>query len=207
MYVNFSKGVVYGMKRWMIGFAFVCLCFGMSACGSVDQPEENEDMESQETASPQAAEEGQMIEVELMNTAGEKTGTARLEQMETGVNITISAWDLPKGTHGFHIHETGKCELPDFTSAGGHFNPTDAKHGFDHPKGPHAGDLPNLEVGEDGKVTESFLAEMVTLEKGKPNTLLRTNKTALIIHADADDNISQPAGDAGERIACGVISK
>lgn len=156
---------------------------------------------------PVLAESEPSIHVDMMNAEGATIGTATLTQATDGVNVEISASDLPKGTHGFHIHEKGTCEAPDFETAGGHFNPTDAKHGFDNPDGPHAGDLPNLEVGEDGKVKESFLAEMVTLKKGEPNSLLREGGTSLVIHAEADDNVSQPSGDSGARIACGVIAE
>ena len=103
------------------------------------------------------------------------------------------------------VDEVGKCELPDFESAGGHFNPTDASHGLDHDEGPHAGDLPNLEVGEDGLVDEEIIAENVTLKSGEENSLLQEGGTALVIHAEADDGTSQPSGDSGDRIICGVI--
>src|SRR5699024_11375760 len=87
----------------------------------------------------------------------------------------------------FHIHEKGVCDPPDFESAGEHFNPTNAKHGFDHPKGPHAGDLPNLKVEKDGTAKATYVAEMVTLEKDKKNSLIGDDGTSLVIHADADD--------------------
>lgn len=160
-----------------------------------------------EEGSSEKAGSEKVINVGIINTEGNETGQATLTQEENGVLIEIEAWDLPKGTHGFHIHEKGVCEKPDFKSAGEHFNPTDKKHGFDNPDGPHAGDLPNLEVGEDGKVSESYLNEMVTLKPGEDNTLVREGGTSLVIHADPDDNISQPAGNAGDRIACGVIKE
>lgn len=141
----------------------------------------------------------------LINTEGKQIGTAKLKQMNDGVQITIDAKNLPAGMHGFHIHEKGICEPPKFETAGAHFNPTNAKHGFDNPKGPHAGDLLNLEVEQDGTVHANVLAKMVTLEKGKKNSLFKADGTSLIIHSDADDYVSQPAGNAGERIACGVI--
>lgn len=146
-------------------------------------------------------------EVVLMNSEGERTGIATLEQAEEGVLIHLEAWGLPEGIHGFHIHEKGLCKKPDFESAGEHFNPTNAKHGFENPQGPHAGDLPNIEVGEDGTVKKTVIVDMVTLEKGEKNSLLHEGGTALIIHADPDDYISQPAGNSGARIACGVIGQ
>lgn len=181
--------------------------FIISACGASKDSIGNQQSEEVSSLVDDSQTEAakQEVFVDMTNTEGKIIGTATLTQKSEGVNVAISASNLPKGTHGFHIHEKGICELPDFESAGGHFNPTDAKHGFDNPDGPHAGDLPNLEVGEDGKVEESFLAEMVTLKKGQPNSLLKKSGTSLVIHADADDNVSQPAGNAGDRIACGVI--
>ncbi|SFK85524.1 superoxide dismutase, Cu-Zn family [Salinicoccus halodurans] len=119
------------------------------------------------------------------------------------VNFSLS--DMAPGDHGFHIHETGSCEQPDFESAGGHYNPTDANHGMDDPEGPHAGDMKNIEVSEDGTVNTEVTADMVTLEEGQDNTLFTEDGTALVIHSGADDYEMQPSGDAGDRIACGVI--
>lgn len=119
------------------------------------------------------------------------------------VNFSLSG--MAPGEHGFHIHETGSCEQPDFESAGGHYNPTDANHGMDDPEGPHAGDMKNIEVSEDGTVNTEVTADMVTLEEGQDNTLFTEDGTALVIHSGADDYETQPSGDAGDRIACGVI--
>ncbi|MDY0404436.1 superoxide dismutase family protein [Virgibacillus sp. 179-BFC.A HS] len=119
--------------------------------------------------------------------------------------MTVDATNLPPGLHGFHVHEKGLCEGPSFQSAGGHFNPTSAKHGFDHVDGPHDGDIPNLEVKADGTAHATFINDKLTLEKGKENSLLKEDGTAFIVHAKPDDYYSQPAGDAGERIACGEI--
>lgn len=194
------------MKRIVAIWFLLMFVFIISACGSSQNGATSERNDQTKEVSA-LAESEPTIHVDMVNTSGNMIGTATLTQVDKGVNISIEATDLPKGTHGFHIHEKGMCERPDFKSAGGHFNPTDAKHGFDHPEGPHAGDLPNLEVGEDGTVKESFLAEMVTLKKGEKNSLLHEGGTSLVIHAEADDNVSQPAGDAGDRIACGVIAK
>ncbi|HAM80826.1 superoxide dismutase family protein [Ornithinibacillus bavariensis] len=159
-----------------------------------------------ETVGP-LKEEGKKVLVTMINTKGETIGEARLEQTPNGVSISLDASKLPQGTHGFHIHENGSCELPKFESAGGHFNPTNAKHGFNNPDGPHAGDLPNIEVKPYGLVSTNVIAEMVTLEKGKTNSLLKEGGTSLVIHSQADDYTSQPAGNSGERIACGVIAE
>lgn len=180
------------------------LTFWLGACNGVEDPANEENSmnnDIKETSSSTI----KIIDVDLKNKEGKRIGFAELSESEEGVNIYIEAWDLPPGEHGFHIHEEGICEEPSFESAGGHFNPTDKKHGFDHPEGPHAGDLPNLKVSEDGTVAETFLASKVTLEKNKDHSLLKDRGTSLVIHEDPDDYISQPAGDAGDRIACGVI--
>jgi Cu-Zn family superoxide dismutase len=192
---------------------FFMLMFILTACGtpknSADrqQNEQADETSSLEDSHSEKAGSDRKVHVNMINTEGEEIGTATLEQETDGVNIAIDVSGLSKGTHGFHIHEKGMCEPPTFESAGGHFNPTHMEHGFDNPEGPHAGDLPNLEVGEDGKVQESFLNERVTLKKGEANALLREGGTSLVIHEDADDNLSQPAGDSGARIACGVIGE
>jgi Cu-Zn family superoxide dismutase len=148
---------------------------------------------------------GETMTVVLKNSEGKKVGTVRLIDTLSGVDMILKASHLPAGTHGFHIHETGKCLAPNFKSAGEHFNPTENAHGFDHPKGPHAGDLPNIHVGKDGMVQAEVIANLVTLEKGKENSLLDADGSAIVIHEKADDYKSQPSGAAGSRIVCGVI--
>lgn len=198
------------MKRMKDICCLLILVLVLGACGTSNDDQNNEPVEEtsllEDTKSEKAGEPHE-VQVEMINTEGEKVGVGLLKQEANGVNIAVDVSGLSKGTHGFHIHEKGMCEPPDFESAGAHFNPTYMKHGFDHPEGPHAGDLPNLEVGEDGKVQESFVNEMVTLKTGEPNSLLREGGTSLMIHADPDDNISQPSGDSGARIVCGVIAK
>src|SRR5699024_6589943 len=112
------------------------------------------------------------VEVDLQNDEEESVGTATLTEESDGVNVLLKGENLPKGTHAFHIHEEGQCEAPDFDSAGGHFNPEDTEHGFDTEDGPHAGDMPNIAVGEDGNVEQSFLVENVTLDEDEDNSLL-----------------------------------
>jgi Cu-Zn family superoxide dismutase len=132
-----------------------------------------------------------------------EVGTVDLKETPNGVLMTVELDGLPEGTHAFHIHETGKCEPP-FKSAGGHFNPTGAHHGILSAKGKHAGDLPNIHV-TGGSLTLEVLAAEVTLAEGKDNSLFDDDGSAIVIHEGADDYISNPAGDAGSRIACGVI--
>ena len=142
----------------------------------------------------------------LANSQGQKVGEATLTQTPQGVKIAVQVENLPPGVHAFHIHEKGVCETPDFASAGGHFNPFGKHHGLKNPQGPHAGDLPNLTVGPDGKGSLETMATLVTLKEGK-NSLLQPGGTSLVIHANSDDAMTDPAGNAGPRIVCGVIVK
>jgi Cu-Zn family superoxide dismutase len=122
------------------------------------------------------------------------------------VRIAVTVSGVTPGNHGFHVHLAGKCEGPDFKSAGGHFNPGAKEHGLESPKGAHAGDMPNLSVGADGTGKAEFVAHGTTLEAGA-GSLFQKDGTALVLHAAADDMKSDPAGNAGGRIACGVIER
>ena len=139
----------------------------------------------------------------LMDPDGKEIGTAALVTTPGGTLITLELTAAPPGAHGFHIHTTGKCEPPKFESAGGHFNPDESKHGFLNPEGPHAGDMPNIHVPENGKLTVEVLNTLVSI--GGENALFDDDGAALMLHADPDDYKSDPAGHAGGRIACGVI--
>lgn len=146
----------------------------------------------------------QSAKATLKNAEGKEVGSAALMQTPAGVLIRLSIKGLPAGERAFHIHGVGKCEPP-FTSAGGHFNPGNRKHGLMAAEGHHAGDLPNLHVPAGGELIVEVLNPAVTLEKGKANSLFGPQGTALVIHAGKDDYKSDPAGDAGGRIACGVV--
>ena len=140
----------------------------------------------------------------LKNADGKEVGAAELSQTPHGVLVRLTVKGVPAGEHAFHINGVGKCEPP-FTTAGGHFNPGSKKHGVMAADGPHAGDMPNLHIPADGSLVVEVLNAAVTLEKDKPNSLYKTDGTALVIHAGKDDYKSDPAGNAGDRIACGVI--
>lgn len=143
---------------------------------------------------------------DIVNGQGQKIGTAKLAQTSAGVQFDLNVSQLPPGMHGIHVHTAGKCETPGFASAGGHFNPDMKKHGKDNPDGPHAGDLTNLEVGADGAAKTTFVSAGVTLGDG-PNSLFHDGGTALVIHEKVDDYKTDPSGNSGARIACGVIQK
>ncbi|KKK34594.1 superoxide dismutase [Salinicoccus sediminis] len=191
------------MKRWMFLILTIALIGVLAACSG-----NNEEYQGDEEETESFGETGDSeVIVDLMDTNEEQVATATLTEGESGVNIALEGENLPPGEHGFHFHETGSCELPDFESAGGHYNPTDANHGMNDPDGPHAGDMENIEVSEDGTVDTEVTADMVTLEEGQDNTLFTEEGTALMIHSEADDYESQPSGDAGDRIACGVVGE
>lgn len=139
---------------------------------------------------------------EMIGLDGSSIGTVTLTVAEGGVLIDARVEGIPEGLHGFHIHETGTCDAQGgFQSAGGHFA-EDKNHGFLVEGGPHPGDMPNVEVGSDGVFSTEVFNTRVSLDE---TSLLKPGGTAVMIHAGPDDYASQPAGDAGDRIACGVI--
>ncbi|NOU93833.1 superoxide dismutase family protein [Paenibacillus sp. LMG 31456] len=168
--------------------------------------------ESQGSPAPAASAEAASKEpaavvkrIDIMDSKGAKVGTAVLSEAAEGVRLQVEVSGLPSGIHGIHIHQTGVCTAPDFKSAGEHFNPEGKKHGFENPEGYHAGDLLNLEIGSDGKGKAELIDKKVTLAKDKANSLLKPGGTALVIHEAADDYKTDPSGNSGARIACGVI--
>ena len=140
----------------------------------------------------------------LKDAQGAEVGKVTLTTTPSGVLISLDLTAFPAGEHAFHIHAVGKCEPPKFESAGPHFNPDSTKHGLMSPEGPHAGDMPNLHVPEGGKLQVEVLNPTVTL--GAESALLDEDGSAIVVHAGADDYQTDPAGNAGDRIACGVIA-
>jgi len=144
-------------------------------------------------------------EAVMYNSSGSPIGTAQLWQDANGVvNVEISSITLPEGTHGIHFHDVGKCEGPAFTTAGGHYNPMGMEHGLQNPRGPHAGDNPNIVIPAGGVGNVSFTTDRVSLTPGT-RSLLDADGTSLVVHASGDDQVTNPSGNSGARIACGVV--
>jgi Cu-Zn family superoxide dismutase len=142
----------------------------------------------------------------LKDASGKEVGQAALEQTPHGVLIKLSLKGAAPGEHAFHVHAVGKCEPP-FTSAGGHFNPGAKKHGLEATEGAHAGDMPNLHIPASGELVIEIANPAISLVKGQSNTVFDADGSALVIHAGADDYKSDPTGNAGDRIAYGVIAE
>jgi superoxide dismutase, Cu-Zn family len=149
---------------------------------------------------------GAVATVELRDGDDRVVGQATLTEVGGGVRIVLEASGLPPGPKGIHLHAAGKCEPPAFASAGDHFNPHNTQHGLLNPSGPHAGDLPNLTIDADGKGRLETFTERVSLGGGSAS-LFDDDGTALVVHAAPDDFRTDPSGQSGPRIACGVVEK
>jgi superoxide dismutase, Cu-Zn family len=183
------------------GVLLAAAVIGFAACEpAADAPEPA--VRDTTAMQPQQPAADQEIEIQLMNAAGEQVGVSHLTQQGSGVEVHVRVSGLEPGSeHGIHFHENGTCEAPAFESAGGHFNPTNAQHGLDNPDGPHMGDMPNIRAGDDGVADTTFV---------KPDVQVRGDGTslqqlALVVHAGRDDQRTDPSGDSGDRIACGVV--
>lgn len=143
----------------------------------------------------------------LINGAGQTIGTVSAWQTSGGVGLRIQASGLPHGNHGLHVHAVGRCDGPDFKSAGPHWNPADRKHGLSNPAGPHGGDLPNVVVAANGVLSTIVTVPGAVLAGpvGGRNVILDADGAALVLHAGPDDNMTDPSGNSGDRIACAIL--
>ena len=157
-------------------------------------------------ASGMADKEPLSAEAALKDKDGKEVGRATLIETDEGLRVAVTGYRLPPGTHGLHVHAVGKCETPQFTSAGPHFNPAGKQHGHLNPQGPHAGDLPNMVVQASGEGGIDVTVKSMTLGPG-PTSLLGPAGTSIVVHVMADDDKTDPAGNSGDRIACGVVTK
>lgn len=185
---------------------------GMLACAALTigcsmQPSDGAGARAGEESAATGAQGATTARAELRDGAGRSVGTATLTGTDRGVRIEVQLTGLSAGRHGFHIHEAGRCDPPDFASAGGHFNPSAQKHGMENPAGPHGGDLPNIVVGADGTGSLTVVNPYLSLGTGAENDLLREGGTSVMVHAGPDDYYTDPAGDSGARVACGVIER
>ncbi|HUF89630.1 MAG TPA: superoxide dismutase family protein [Gemmatimonadota bacterium] len=191
------------MRRSIPTVTMLALLF---ACGEAGTDEEAATYDTvgmaADTVAPAAP--GDSARADVRDADGRSVGTVVVVGLDGGVTLSGSLAGLPPGEHGFHVHQTGSCEPPSFSSAGGHLAPAGNAHGFDAEGGPHAGDLRNLTAGPDSSAVVDQTNERLTL-RGGDAPLLDADGSALIVHAGADDYVSQPSGDSGVPIACGVI--
>lgn len=184
---------------WKNLIVLSCITLLLSGCGLFGMFEEEEQL-------PVAAPQSLKATADIVDAEGNEIGQMELTEGSNGVLISLGLTKIPEGEHGIHIHEVGKCEKPTFETAGAHFNPLQKQHGVDNPKGPHLGDLPNISPEADGTVQVEFTARNLTLEPGMENSILDKDGSAIVIHEDPDDYKTDPAGNSGARIACGVIT-
>ena len=170
------------------------LTLALAACGQ-PEPEPQEDA----TIAATPAEPSEAT-ARLQTADGTEAGTATASGGMDGVQIVVNVTGMEPGDHGVHVHMTGSCEAPAFESAGGHWNPSEAMHGLEGDPGQHAGDMPNLTVGEDGTGTLTY-----QLVGGDWEGLMDADGSAFVVHAGADDQMTDPSGDSGDRVACGVF--
>lgn len=148
------------------------------------------------------------VQVQLQNSQGQSAGKVMFLSAKKGVKMKISLENVPFGEHAVHIHQNPVCDAPDFKGAGGHFNPAGKKHGFENPMGHHNGDLPkNVSVGENHRGEATFVLTDISLDPSAANSIFANGGTSVVVHEKADDMKTDPTGNAGNRIACGVVKE
>lgn len=188
-----------------LGVWWIAAAAGLAACEPASDVPEAAVRDSTLLEEEQPAPE-ERIEVQLMDSVGQQVGVAHFTPQDNGgteVHVRVTGL-APNSEHGFHVHETGSCEAPTFESAGGHFNPTGAQHGMENPEGPHVGDMPNIRAGQDGVAEATFVQQNLQL-RGDSTALQQPGGLAVVVHEGSDDERTDPSGDAGPRIACGVL--
>ncbi|HEX6307065.1 MAG TPA: superoxide dismutase family protein [Longimicrobiales bacterium] len=191
------------MRR--LGVWVLVVAAGLAACERVEDVPDTEVRDTMAAQLPAQEPSDEPIEVQLVDSSGTQVGVAHLSQDGTGVEVHVRVSGLEPGTeHGLHFHENGVCEPPTFESAGDHFNPTSRQHGLDNPEGPHVGDMPNIRAG-DGGIADTTFVKPNTMLRGDSTSLQRAGGLALIVHAGRDDQRTDPSGDSGARVACGVV--
>lgn len=194
-----------GMKHVMVAAAALAAlggCGGGAESGKANDQGANAVASGTNAASGTGAGAGQQNALRAAD--GGERGSVTVTEGGGGLQLRVSAMGLPPGAHGAHLHAVGRCDPPDFASAGPHWNPANRQHGTENPNGPHLGDMPNLTVGADGRGTLDFVVQGGAMQSGA-QALLDADGAAFVIHADADDNRTDPSGNSGGRIACAVI--
>jgi Cu-Zn family superoxide dismutase len=187
------------MKRMTLVMLFSLALPALAAQGPKHPVDIKQEPPPASTAAPAAA--PAQAKADLKDAKGKSAGSVTLLETPEGVKLKITATGLDSGKHGIHVHEIGKCAPPDFKSAGAHFNPTGKKHGAQNPSGPHAGDLPNLVASADGMASGDMTLHGTTLA-----SLMDADGSAIVIHAKEDDEKTDPSGNSGDRVACGVVT-
>ena len=158
-------------------------------------------------ASVGAGQTPKAVKVQMETSSASFGGTVWLVQEKNDVKFIAELKNLDPGTHAIHVHQNAACDAPEFKTAGGHFNPSGKQHGLQNPAGHHAGDLPvNIEVRDDGNGRATFISKDVTLDPKAPNSVFANGGTAILVHKGPDDMKTDPAGNAGARESCGIVS-